>query len=105
MTVHDDATTDPRTADPGPEERTADPGPAPEGSVAPDPSPDEEAAATGRTGGSGGSGGPEAGMATAEYAIGTVAAAAFAGLLLLVLRSDGIRAALEGIISSALTVG
>ena len=48
--------------------------------------------------------GGEAGMTTAEYAIGTVAAAAFAGLLLLVLRGDAIRAALEGIISSALRI-
>ena len=44
-------------------------------------------------------------MATAEYAIGTVAAAAFAGLLLVILRSEGVRAALEGIITSALSVG
>ena len=33
----------------------------------------------------------EAGMATAEYAIGTVAAAAFAGLLLAIIRSGGLR--------------
>lgn len=44
-------------------------------------------------------------MATAEYAIGTVAAAAFAGLLLVILRGDAIRDALEGIIRSALSVG
>lgn len=47
----------------------------------------------------------EAGMATAEYAIGTVAAAAFAGLLLVILRGDAIRGALEGIISQALSIG
>ena len=47
----------------------------------------------------------EAGMATAEYAIGTVAAAAFAGLLLVILRGDAIRAALEGLISQALSIG
>lgn len=47
----------------------------------------------------------EAGMATAEYAIGTVAAAAFAGLLLVILRGDGVRAALEGLIQQALSVG
>lgn len=44
-------------------------------------------------------------MATAEYAIGTVAAAAFAGLLLIIVRGDSVRAALEGIITSALSVG
>lgn len=47
----------------------------------------------------------EAGMATAEYAIGTIAAAAFAGLLLVILRGDGVRAALEGLITQALSVG
>ena len=44
----------------------------------------------------------EAGMATAEYAIGTVAAAAFAGLLLAIMRSGSLSAALEGIIGQAL---
>lgn len=34
--------------------------------------------------------GGEAGMATAEYAIGTLAAAAFAGLLLAIMRSGGL---------------
>ena len=44
----------------------------------------------------------EAGMNTAEYAVGTLAAVAFAGLLLKVLTSDSVRAALAGIIGRAL---
>ncbi len=47
----------------------------------------------------------EAGMATAEYAIATLAAAGFAGLLLLILRSDEVRGFLLGIIRQALQVG
>lgn len=47
----------------------------------------------------------EAGMATAEYAIATLAAAAFAGLLLVILRSDEVREALLSIIRQALSVG
>lgn len=46
----------------------------------------------------------EAGMATAEYAIGTVAAAAFAGLLLAIIRSGGLRPMIESLLSSALRV-
>lgn len=46
----------------------------------------------------------EAGMATAEYAIGTLAAAAFAGLLLALIRSGSLTGALQSIIESALTV-
>ncbi|WP_372592916.1 DUF4244 domain-containing protein [Actinotalea sp.] len=51
-------------------------------------------------------GGPvrDAGMATAEYAIVTVAAAGFAGLLLVILRSDEVRSLLLGIVRSALAV-
>ncbi len=44
------------------------------------------------------------GMATAEYAIVTVAAVAFAGLLIAVLRSDEVRGLLLGIIQGALSV-
>ena len=44
----------------------------------------------------------DAGMNTAEYAVGTLAAVAFAGLLLKVLTSDSVRAALAGIIGRAL---
>jgi hypothetical protein len=47
---------------------------------------------------------PEAGLATAEYAIATIAAVGFAGLLIAVLKSDTVRGLLEGIISSALSV-
>lgn len=49
--------------------------------------------------------GAEAGMATAEYAIGTLAAAAFAGLLLAIIRSGSLTGALQGIIESALSAG
>ncbi|WP_416380817.1 DUF4244 domain-containing protein [Georgenia sp. H159] len=49
--------------------------------------------------------GAEAGMATAEYAIATLAAAGFAGLLLVILRSNEVRGFLLGIIRQALQVG
>jgi limonene-1,2-epoxide hydrolase len=48
-------------------------------------------------------GSADAGMATVEYAIVTVAAAAFAGLLLLILRSDEVRELLFGIVRGALS--
>ncbi|GAA4915411.1 uncharacterized protein DUF4244 [Stackebrandtia albiflava] len=44
----------------------------------------------------------DAGMSTAEYAVGTIAAVAFAGLLLKVLTSDTVSAALTGIVEKAL---
>lgn len=44
----------------------------------------------------------DAGMNTAEYAIGTLAAVAFAGVLLKVLTSDSIQAALSALIEKAL---
>lgn len=44
----------------------------------------------------------DAGMNTAEYAIGTLAAVAFAGVLLKVLTSDTIQAALSALIQKAL---
>jgi len=62
-----------------------DGGPAPDGAAAPDRD-------------------PEAGLATAEYAIATIAAVGFAGLLLLVLQSDTVRGMLEALIGQALTV-
>ena len=43
----------------------------------------------------------EAGMTTAEYAVGTVAAVAFAGLLLAVVRSGPVKSARSGIIIGA----
>jgi hypothetical protein len=46
----------------------------------------------------------DAGMATAEYAVVTVAACAFAGLLLAVVRSPEVRSLLLGIIRRALSV-
>ncbi|MDU0968118.1 MAG: DUF4244 domain-containing protein [Actinomycetaceae bacterium] len=46
----------------------------------------------------------EEGMATAEYAIGTLAAAAFAGILLAVIKGGGIKEALTAIIKQALSV-
>lgn len=44
----------------------------------------------------------EAGMTTAEYAVGTMAACAFAAVLLLVVKSPAVRAALASIITAAL---
>ena len=49
--------------------------------------------------------GREAGMATAEYAIATLAAVAFAALLVAVLGSGEVRSLLMGLIRSALTLG
>lgn len=46
----------------------------------------------------------EAGMATAEYAIATLAAVGFAGLLLVILRSGEVRALLMGLVKRALSV-
>ena len=46
------------------------------------------------------------GMATAEYAIATLAACGFAGLLIVIMRSDEVRGLLTGIVQRALsTVG
>lgn len=47
----------------------------------------------------------DAGMATAEYAIATLAACGFAGLLLALLRGDEVRGLLLGIVRRALAVG
>jgi hypothetical protein len=43
------------------------------------------------------------GAATAEYAIATMAAVGFAGLLVVIMRSDEIRAVLFDLVKSALT--
>ena len=48
--------------------------------------------------------GSEAGMATAEYAIATLAAVAFAGLLVVIMRSDEVRGFLLNIIRAALAI-
>jgi len=44
----------------------------------------------------------DAGMTTAEYAVGTVAAVAFAAVLYKVVRSSAVQSALSSIIQSAL---
>lgn len=44
----------------------------------------------------------EAGMTTAEYAVGTVAACAFAAVLLTIVRSEGVRSILARVITSAI---
>jgi hypothetical protein len=48
--------------------------------------------------------GDDAGMATAEYALVTVAAAGLAGLLIVILRSAEVRGLLLGLIRGALTL-
>ena len=55
--------------------------------------------ATPRTGGS-----DDTGAATAEYAIATMAAVAFAGLLVVIMRSDEVRGILTDLVRRALTV-
>jgi len=46
----------------------------------------------------------ETGAATAEYAIATMAAVAFAGLLVVIMRSDEVRGILTDLVRRALTV-
>ena len=45
----------------------------------------------------------ERGAATAEYAIATMAAVGFAGLLVVIMRSDEVREILTNLVRSALT--
>lgn len=45
----------------------------------------------------------DSGAATAEYAIATMAAVGFAGLLVVIMRSDEIRTVLFDLVKSALT--
>jgi hypothetical protein len=45
----------------------------------------------------------ETGSATAEYAIATLAAVGFAGLLVVILRSDAVRSMLTNLIQHALS--
>lgn len=47
----------------------------------------------------------DAGMATAEYAMATLAACGFAGLLIAILRSAEVRQLLLGVIRQALALG
>lgn len=49
-------------------------------------------------------GGDDTGAATAEYAIATMAAVAFAGLLVVIMRSDEVREILTDLVRRALTV-
>jgi Protein of unknown function (DUF4244) len=48
--------------------------------------------------------GPDAGMATAEYAIATLAAVGFAGVLVFIMRSDEVRGFLLNLIRTALAL-
>jgi hypothetical protein len=47
----------------------------------------------------------ERGLATAEYAIATLGAAAFAGALMAILRGGDVKAMLTSLIQSALSIG
>ncbi|MBM7504014.1 DUF4244 domain-containing protein [Agromyces aurantiacus] len=47
----------------------------------------------------------ERGAATAEYAVATMAAVGFAGLLVVILRGDEVREILTELVRNALTVG
>lgn len=47
----------------------------------------------------------ERGLATAEYAIATLAAAGFAGVLMVVLKGGDVRGMLTSLIQSALSIG
>ena len=47
----------------------------------------------------------ERGMTTAEYAVGTLAAVAFAVVLMAVVRSDTVHGALAAVIQAALAMG
>lgn len=46
----------------------------------------------------------EAGMTTAEYAVGTIAACAFAALLLMIIRSGAVEGLVTTVITTALSV-
>ncbi|MFO7689750.1 MAG: DUF4244 domain-containing protein [Cryobacterium sp.] len=47
----------------------------------------------------------ESGAATAEYAVATMAAVGFAGLLIVILRGDEVRGILTDLVRRALSVG
>lgn len=47
----------------------------------------------------------EQGSATAEYAIATMAAVGFAGLLVVIMRSDEVKKLLYDLVMKALTIG
>ncbi len=44
-------------------------------------------------------------MTTAEYAVGTLAACAFAAVLLVIVKSDGVKSMVTDVITTALSVG
>lgn len=46
----------------------------------------------------------EAGMTTAEYAVGTIAACAFAAVLLAILKSGAVKGVVTSVITTALSV-
>jgi Protein of unknown function (DUF4244) len=46
----------------------------------------------------------QAGMTTAEYAVGTLAACAFAATLLAIVRSGAVKSALSNLITTALSI-
>ena len=46
----------------------------------------------------------EAGMSTAEYAVGTIAACAFAAVLLVILQSGSVKGLVTTVITTALSV-
>ncbi len=46
----------------------------------------------------------DAGMTTAEYAVGTIAACTFAALLIAVIKAPGVKTALSNVITSALGI-
>lgn len=48
--------------------------------------------------------GAEAGMSTAEYAVGTLAAVTFATVLIAVIKSGAVKAGLASIIQAALSI-
>jgi hypothetical protein len=48
---------------------------------------------------------PDRGSATAEYAIATMAAVGFAGLLVVIMRSDEVRGILTDLVRQALSFG
>lgn len=47
---------------------------------------------------------PEAGMTTAEYAVGTIAACAFAAVLLAVIKSGAVEGLVTTVVTTALSV-
>ncbi|WP_241980019.1 DUF4244 domain-containing protein [Cryobacterium glaciale] len=47
----------------------------------------------------------ETGAATAEYVVATMAAVGFAGLLIVILRSDEVRGILTDLVRRALSIG